>query len=201
MNYPPVCRIKGTSMYPLLKEGELVFLDNLERVMVGDIVVYSAREEYIIHRVIALKQEMVITQGDNSFQRDPPVAKDQLLALVKWKLLEGEKVRLSELPKKGRCGSDALDNPDIIFQFLTKQFLKGLGHHVDWITSNGETLPMENVRLQMLESTTCQQLVPPEGDRIESYLASTLNTILQYLTVQKKDGGEIIGLRHRFSQS
>lgn len=69
----PVAVVKGTSMLPLLREGDIVFLIKKppSEIHIGDIVVYkSLRSGYIIHRVISIKVignvVYYTTKGDNN---------------------------------------------------------------------------------------------------------------------------------------
>ncbi|AFH42367.1 signal peptidase I [Fervidicoccus fontis] len=69
----PVAVVKGTSMLPLLKEGDIVFLihKSPDQIKVGDIVVYERLGGgYIIHRVVAIENISGVvyytTKGDNN---------------------------------------------------------------------------------------------------------------------------------------
>lgn len=198
MRYPPISKIKGTSMYPLLKEGDRIFLQEIDEVQVGDIVVYKINDDYIIHRIIVLEGDSVITQGDNSYQPDPPVKRAQLLAKVCYMLKGKEKVRLTDLPKRGRCGEDVVNNKDQIFQYLTNQYFKGLSRCVLWITSQNKTIPMGEMHLKMPDDILRQQIPPSDHNRNHSYLAKSLNSIFQYLEIAHHGSGEIVGLLHCF---
>lgn len=198
MRYPPVCKVKGRSMYPLLREGDIVFLQDLDKVLVGDIVVYLVRGEYIIHRVIGLDNERFITQGDNSYREDPPVRREQLLAKVSYLLKGKKKISLMDLPKKGRCCGDVMENPDSVFQYLTNQFFKGLNNHVLWMTAHRSPISMEEIDLKMLEDPFCQQILYSGNDKTQIYLQGNLNAILKYLKVVYKRGGKITGLLCQF---
>jgi signal peptidase I len=64
-------RVDGISMFPTLREGDVVVIQpvQLSSVSVGDIIVYgppcSTAGEDIIHRVVAVTNSGLITQGDN----------------------------------------------------------------------------------------------------------------------------------------
>lgn len=63
--------VRGSSMHPLLRDGDLVVVVPLHTAVLGDIVVYrNDREELVIHRVVA-KLEcngmiLYVTKGDNN---------------------------------------------------------------------------------------------------------------------------------------
>lgn len=70
----------GPSMAPTFKPGDLLGAQkiNLRSIHLGDIVIISRQNnathsETIVHRVIAINQECLITQGDNNFRSDSQV--------------------------------------------------------------------------------------------------------------------------------
>lgn len=69
-------RVDGTSMLPTLEGGDLVVVQNvpLASVKVGDIVVYggfcSALGVSVIHRVVNITAQGLITKGDNNRYTD-----------------------------------------------------------------------------------------------------------------------------------
>ena len=78
----PSCLIAGFSMTPLLRSGDRVFLQKVERneVEPGDIVVFSRQGKKIAHRVIRTAP-LFQTQGDGNPQPDEPLAPDTELFL------------------------------------------------------------------------------------------------------------------------
>jgi signal peptidase len=75
----PIAVVKGYSMYPLLREGDLVFAykPSPDKIHVGDIVIYRGiRGELIIHRVIRIvkinNKYYYVTKGDNNPIPDYP---------------------------------------------------------------------------------------------------------------------------------
>lgn len=74
----PMATITSGSMWPALKEGDLVFIKGIHdrsQVQMGDVIVYRNRESgtFTIHRVVALADNEIITQGDANFTKDAPV--------------------------------------------------------------------------------------------------------------------------------
>lgn len=70
---PLVAVIKGNSMLPLLREGDIIFLTPVdpENVRPGDIIVFKSRTGgYIVHRVIYVEYfegiYYYVTKGDNN---------------------------------------------------------------------------------------------------------------------------------------
>lgn len=69
--------VKGRSMFPLLRENDLVvILPNNRDISLGDVIVFkNDRDEYVIHRVIAIAKcddgsRVYITKGDNNAHVD-----------------------------------------------------------------------------------------------------------------------------------
>jgi signal peptidase I len=80
----------GPSMGPLFKPGDLLCArkPDFMNIRLGDIVIIDwGRDgnqlEYVVHRVVSVMQEKLITQGDNNLKPDLQVAtRDNLMGLV-----------------------------------------------------------------------------------------------------------------------
>jgi signal peptidase I len=65
-------RVDGTSMLPTLEGGDLVVIQGatISQIHVGDIIVYgapcSAGGESVVHRVVSMTPDGLITMGDNN---------------------------------------------------------------------------------------------------------------------------------------
>lgn len=73
----PIAVVRGYSMYPLLREGDIVFSYRPpgDRIKIGDIIIYeSVTGKLIIHRVVDVKvinnNYYYQTKGDNNPDRD-----------------------------------------------------------------------------------------------------------------------------------
>jgi hypothetical protein len=75
---------RGRSMFPVLREGDLLSCRPLDRdPLPGDIVVLCRDHRLVAHRVrVVLTGARVITQGDARLRADPPVPLNQILGLV-----------------------------------------------------------------------------------------------------------------------
>lgn len=73
----PMAAITSGSMWPVLKKGDLVFIQGVARgdINVGDIIVFQnpANGTFTIHRVASLGAETLTTKGDANFEQDTPV--------------------------------------------------------------------------------------------------------------------------------
>lgn len=77
----------GSSMAPTFMQGDLALLRRRDEVRVGEIVAYSSPSlggSTILHRVVALPADGVVTQGDDNSWTDPdqPLPSELLGTLV-----------------------------------------------------------------------------------------------------------------------
>ena len=80
----PMATITSGSMWPALKEGDLVFIKGIRdrvQIQIGDIIVYRNKENntFTIHRVVALGNDEITTQGDANFTKDAPVKYENVI--------------------------------------------------------------------------------------------------------------------------
>lgn len=71
------------SMEPVLSRGDLIFVQETEEVNTGDIVVYQLENSLIVHRVITVSQETVVTKGDANNTADEPIKREQIKGVVR----------------------------------------------------------------------------------------------------------------------
>jgi len=74
----PMATITSGSMWPVLKEGDLVFIKGIHDksdIHLDDVIVFRNKENntFTIHRVVALGEKNLTTQGDANFSKDAPV--------------------------------------------------------------------------------------------------------------------------------
>jgi len=77
-------RVTGMSMYPLLhNRKDMVVLEKAEKIKKYDIVLHKRSEgEYILHRIIKKKGDVLTIAGDFEIQKEYPVYTSQVLARV-----------------------------------------------------------------------------------------------------------------------
>ena len=79
LNTPyPMAAITSGSMWPVLEEGDLVFVKGImdqSELQIGDIIVYRAGTTggFTIHRIVAMKDASITTKGDANFGEDAPI--------------------------------------------------------------------------------------------------------------------------------
>jgi signal peptidase len=70
------------SMEPQLHVNDLTIIKASQDVDVGDIIVYQDEAELIIHRVIEVDGDTVITKGDANDISDPPISKSSIKGIM-----------------------------------------------------------------------------------------------------------------------
>ncbi|MBG9368166.1 S24/S26 family peptidase [Streptococcus sp. NLN64] len=80
-----ILQAQGNSMYPALRNGDLVTLESLDsfgEIHVGDIVLYRRRDRILVlHRVARIQNGALILNGDNCTYFEYPDA-DQVIAVL-----------------------------------------------------------------------------------------------------------------------
>lgn len=87
------------SMEPTLSKGDLIVVEEADSYAVDDMVVYQDGRSLVVHRVIEITEEGVITQGDANNTPDAPVEakviKGKVWFYIPW---VGELVNLLKTP-------------------------------------------------------------------------------------------------------
>lgn len=78
--------IKGYSMYPLFNPSDIVAISSVNRdFKVGDIIVFfTSTNKLIIHRIVFIYGNTILTKGDNNFWIDPVISHDQVIAVCTY---------------------------------------------------------------------------------------------------------------------
>jgi signal peptidase len=72
----PMASITSGSMWPVLKKGDLVFIQGVhskDDIEVDDVIVYRNPQGFTIHRVMKLNENNLITKGDANNISDAPI--------------------------------------------------------------------------------------------------------------------------------
>ena len=94
----------GYSMYPLIREREdilhIVKADSFKR---GDIILFKSNQDhYVLHRILKIKKDKIITAGDYNYFKDQPITFNQILGkLISIKKKDGKEIDLNK-DKKAR---------------------------------------------------------------------------------------------------
>ena len=84
----PMAAITSGSMWPVLKQGDLIFIKQVakEEIAVGDVIIYKNPKGFTIHRVVKLNEDSLITKGDANNVKDSPIGYDEIVGrLVTFK--------------------------------------------------------------------------------------------------------------------
>lgn len=74
-----VIKTKGDSMWPVIKSGrDKVLIVLPEKILKNDIVLYKKNNDFILHRIIKICDDFVITRGDN-YSEEEKVFKDEII--------------------------------------------------------------------------------------------------------------------------
>jgi len=98
----PVVAVFSNSMVSTFYKGDMILVQGVEEVSVGDIIVFSVpdRSYPIIHRVYEITPEGIKTKGDNNLYVDPwKISKEDIYgkAILKFPLLGWVKIIFVEI--------------------------------------------------------------------------------------------------------
>lgn len=100
-------RVRGGSMRPLLRNGDLLTVQPavINQLAVGDVAVFSRAGKLFVHRVIRMSPSSLLTKGDAFPEADTPVAQHELLGRVTAVRRGTKQVNLDALLPRtlGRC--------------------------------------------------------------------------------------------------
>jgi signal peptidase len=74
--------VNTATMEPALSRNDLVVVHREEDIQVDDVVVYQNDGALVVHRVVALDGDELVTQGDANEQTDLPVQRDEVQGVV-----------------------------------------------------------------------------------------------------------------------
>lgn len=75
--------VYGNSMYPTIKDGQIVTICTDKNYNIGDIIAYYVNNHIIVHRIIFVRKNYVLTKGDNNNYIDPlRVLKERIIGKV-----------------------------------------------------------------------------------------------------------------------
>ena len=84
-------RVRGDSMYPAIREDDLVHVEPSRDVAVEEVALVLATRGLTAHRVIAVHDGVVTMRGDNAPAADDPLPAEQVLGKVTWRERGGKR--------------------------------------------------------------------------------------------------------------
>ncbi|MGZ8711410.1 MAG: S24/S26 family peptidase [Thermoanaerobaculia bacterium] len=85
---------RGDSMHPLIRDHDYLHVEPVDRIRVGDIVLVLAERGLTAHRVIANRDGLVVTRGDNAPAPDDAVPRSKVLGKVTGAIRDGREVKV-----------------------------------------------------------------------------------------------------------
>lgn len=122
--------IKGTSMEPVLHDGESYKLKKQEEYAIGDILVYEYKNEGLLaHRLLKIEQNRYFCKGDNSFRLED-IPKDQIIGRIETvdpnntpEFIEAS-YKISKLFRKCRYSHEEIIKQDEYIEYRRKYLEK-----------------------------------------------------------------------------
>ncbi len=75
--------IEGNSMEPTLFENDTVEIMSADSVEINDVVLFCLDNKYVLHRVVDIFGDLIITKGDNNTFMDHPISKSRIIGKLK----------------------------------------------------------------------------------------------------------------------
>ena len=104
---------KGFSMWLLLHQNEdLLMLRKPDRELrKNDIVLFKASTKYLLHRIVKVHGDTIITAGDHNAFKDRAISKDRVIGILTSFVRNGKERNVDELPIKlyGYIAADLID--------------------------------------------------------------------------------------------
>ncbi len=81
---PARFKVISGSMTPFLQVGDWITVETarMDQIRIGDVIVAQRDADQLTHRVIAIRQNQLITKGDRAIRADPPIAAAAILGRV-----------------------------------------------------------------------------------------------------------------------
>ena len=101
---------KGYSMYPLLRQNKdlLVIRKPEGEIRKYDIVLFRQNGKYILHRIIEMNEDTVVTAGDHNTFKDQRIRKDEIIGVLTAIVRDGKEIDIND-PKLKIYGHAAAD--------------------------------------------------------------------------------------------
>jgi len=88
----------GFSMYPLIRQREdILYIIKTDIYHKGDIVLYKYNDKYILHRIIKINDNIIVTAGDYNYFIDKKIDRSLLLGkLIEIRKKDGRVINLNK---------------------------------------------------------------------------------------------------------
>lgn len=89
----------GVSMLPLLRQGKDLFTvrrKGPERCKVGDVALYRRGDQYVLHRVVQVREKDYVILGDNCVAREYGITDEDILGVMTGFVRGGKEFAVSD---------------------------------------------------------------------------------------------------------
>lgn len=89
----------GTSMMPLLRQGKDLFTvvrKGPERCKTGDVVLYKRNRQYVLHRIIEVREHDYVILGDNCIRKEYGITDQDILAVMTGFVRDGKEYSVND---------------------------------------------------------------------------------------------------------
>ena len=113
-------RVTGASMLPSIWPGDVVAVcsSSLNQISRGDVVLFFRDRRFVVHRVVEVSGDRLLTRGDSVLGPDTPVSSDELLGRVVSITGAGDTRKPARLGVAGRLLAWALRRSTVISNLL-----------------------------------------------------------------------------------
>ena len=107
------------SMHPTIESDDIVIVKMGEVYKLNDIVTFPFQNSFITHRVVEIRDKVLITKGDANYIKDVPVSSDDVIGKVVF------------IWKKGGIVRKVLLAPRVLITFVITLFLVAITYSYD----------------------------------------------------------------------
>lgn len=89
----------GTSMLPLLRQGKDLFTvvrKGPERCRIGDVVLYKRNKQYVLHRIIEVREHDYVILGDNCIRKEYGITDSDILGVMTGFVRDGKEYSVND---------------------------------------------------------------------------------------------------------
>ncbi len=161
-------RMKGYSMFPTLKEGDLgrVIKCSADELTIGDLIVFKLNDKLVAHRLIDIvhqnNQQVFVAKGDHNLHKDPPFTANELVGKIssiqrKKRIIKTDSLYMKFHSFNSRHLSKILiplDNLFIRFRSLANRLFSGfrsLKKNIAIVSENSEKLFFVNAIISVFQ--------------------------------------------------
>lgn len=86
LNKYGIATVLSGSMEPQISKNDLIIIKKINNYNINDIIVYKRANTLIVHRIVDINDDKIITKGDANDEYDKPIKVDQIYGKVSYKI-------------------------------------------------------------------------------------------------------------------